>query len=527
MDMAKSSTTLSGRLRVNRILADAAYVCSLLATVTGNYKDAARHVRQCVTLNRRIWAALESKTNVKKAAHTDNSDLDDGSNKVAFDPLSSLRNDKGTPLVMSVTHDALSGPDFWALVPALYRGMMQHSQVFAHQGLLQEAIHIAEQAEKVASAIQSPTLMIDNASWRADCWAQSGRPDKAEPLLETVEQYSTRKSLSIVGYTSAVARAQHWNGQYEQEVASYSTLDRLLQDLTSPDFMNALHTFAPSVDSLTELMSRITIDVGKQQPSKTVATRGGRKPAAKPTPRTTQKAAPKVAPKARSRAQTLEGTKATANMNTQKSKPQPPESRSSAEQCCVLSTFQAEIMHRSVLANILQKDLATAATVLAQLEQLQDGVTPNISHAWATFKLMLAQSFKQIADNIALNTLPDSTIAFPAINLKERRLSEGSVVKRKALASSTTAKGAAKGARAKVQLQENFAETLKNARDRLREAHAASAMNSPNFMFQQISMALGTITVLLSAVSGEEMECSLHPLYTAYMAGMYLRGKSN
>jgi separase len=100
-------------------------------------------------------------------------------------------------------------------------------------------------------------------------------------------------------------------------------------------------------------------------------------------------------------------------------------------------------------------------------------------------------------------------------------------VKRKALASSTTAKGAAKGARAKVQLQENFAETLKNARDRLREAHAASAMNSPNFMFQQISMALGTITVLLSAVSGEEMECSLHPLYAAYMAGMYLRGKRN
>ncbi|KAH7078885.1 peptidase family C50-domain-containing protein [Paraphoma chrysanthemicola] len=514
MDMAKSSATLSGRLRFNKILADAAYVCSLLATVTGNYKDAARHAKQCVTLNRRIWAALESKTNAKKTAPVDDSDLEDSASKIAFDPLSSLRNDKGAPLVMSVTHDALNGPDFWGLVPALYRGLMQHSQVFAHQGLLQEAIHIAEQAEKIASTLQSPTLMIDNASWRADCWAQSGRPDKAEPLLKALEQYSTRKSLSIVGYLSAVARTQHWNGHFEQELASYKTLDRLLQDLTSPDFMNALHAFAPRVDSLAEQMSNMTINVDQEKQMKVVATRGGRRPAAKAAPRPAPKPATKAAPKARSRAQTAVATKAAAKIKTTQDMASSSKSPGMAEQCSILNTFQAEIMHRSVLANLLQNDLATASAILAQLEQSPDEATPNLSHAWATFKMMLAQSFQEIAENIALNTLPESTIAFPAVNLKERGLSEEVAAKRKPLVPATIAKSA----RSKAQLKISFAETLRDARDRLREAHAASAVNSPNFMFQQISMALGTITVLLSAVSGEETESSLHPLYAAYMA---------
>jgi separase len=142
MDLAKPTTTLSGRIRFNRILADASYVHSLLATATGSYKEAARHARQCVTLNRRIWAALESRANAKKTTADDTESDAEGSSRAAFDPLSSLRNDKGMPLIMSVTHDALGGPDFWSLVPVLYRALMQQSQIFAHQGLLHEAIYV-------------------------------------------------------------------------------------------------------------------------------------------------------------------------------------------------------------------------------------------------------------------------------------------------------------------------------------------------------------------------------------------------
>jgi separase len=515
MDLTKPSTTLSGRMRFNRVLADAAYVHSLLSSIAGSYKDAARHARQCVALNRRIWAALESRASLKKAASADVSESDvDGPSKAAFDPLSSMRNDKGTLLVMSITHDALSGAEFWSLVPALYRGLMQHSQIFAHQGLLQEAIYVAEQAEKVASATKSPTLMTDNASWRADCWAQSGRPDKAQPILDALASDTTRKCLSVVGYQSAVARVHHWNGQYEEELTSYGKLNQMLQDLTSPIYIKTLETISTNVDSLVEQMAQMTVDAVVTPPVKVVTTTRGRKPAVKSTKGITPKTISKPAPKTRSRVTT---TKAAPISKTKSGTSQASEAIGSIDQCSILHNFQAELVHRQVLANLLQEDVAAASALLARLEEGKDNMARDQSHLWATFKTMLAQSVKQIAENITVNTLPESTIAFPAINLKERPLSEDVTTKRAAPASSATAKAG----RAKKAVKEDFSETLRNARDRLVEAHAACASKGPNYMFQQVSMALGTITVLLSAVSGGELGGSLHPLYAAYMGGMY------
>jgi separase len=246
---------------------------------------------------------------------------------------------------------------------------------------------------------------------------------------------------------------------------------------------------------------------------KVVTATRGRKPAAKSTKGVTPKTISKSAPKTRSRIVT---TKAAPISKTKSITSQPLGAVSSTEQCIILHNFQTELIHRRVLASLLQEDVATASTLLAQLEEGGNNVAQDQSHLWATFKTMLAQSSKQIADNITVNTLPESTIAFPAINLKERRLSEDLTSKRPAHASSS----AAKGGRGKKPVKEDFSATLRNARDRLVEAHAACATKGPNYMFQQVSMALGTITVLLSAVSGGVLDGSLHPLYAAYMGGM-------
>ncbi|KAF1913977.1 peptidase family C50-domain-containing protein [Ampelomyces quisqualis] len=515
MDLAKPSTTLSGRMRFNRILADASYVCSLLSTIAGQYKDAAKHARQCVALHRRTWAALESRAAMKKAKPTEGSESGvDGSGQT-FDPLSSLRNDKGAPLIVSVTHDALSGADFWSLVPALYRGLMQHSQIFAHQGLLHEAIYMAEQAEKVASASKSPTLVIDNASWRADCWAQSGRPDKAQPILESlgINIDASRKCLSLVGYQSALARIQHWNGQYQQEIATYATLNQLLQHLISPLYIKTLDAFTDEVDDLAEQMTRVKIIEKIAQPVKAVTTTRGRKPVAKtakiPAPNSTAK----TISNARSRVATATGTKAVPASKSKGTTTMPSEPVNSTGQCSILHTIHAEIVHRQVLVSLLQEDIATASALLVEIKEQEASTNHDLSHLWATFKTMLAQSAKQIAENIAVNTLPESTIAFPAINLDERRLSDNAASKRPSPGSSTNTKSG----RAKKPLKVDFIETLRSARDRLVEAHTACATSGPNHMFQQVSTALGTITVLLSAVSGRELGGSLHPLYAAYM----------
>lgn len=514
MDLARPTTTLSGRVRFNTVLANACYVQSLLAAAGGSYKEAAQHAKQSVTLNRRTWAALESRTNSKKNTADGASDIDmDGPSERSFDPLSSLRSDKGVPLVMSVTHEALGGSEFWSLVPSLYRGLMQHSQIFAHQGLLQEAIYVAEQAEKVAAATKSPTLMTDNASWRADCWAQSGRHDKAEAIIASLDSISTRKCLSLAGYYSAVARVHHCNGRYEQEISSYEVLEQLLDDLAAPSLMTTLERFTPSVDTLAEELGSIALDAPEPPRAKSATATRGRKAIVKPTPR----AASRPAASTRAKAAKSSVVNSTTRSRRQAASPTPSRELSIAEHCHILCVLKISVLDRKVLASILQEDLSTAVRLLGEADELEAALGRELSHMWATFKTRFAQSVQQIAQDITANTLPESTIAFPALGLKDRTPSEGNNVKRPAPVASTVTKGG----RAKKVVKENFIDTLRDARERLVEAHELCASNGSNHLFQQISMALSHVTVLMSAVSVMEMQGSLHPVYAAYMTGQY------
>lgn len=507
MDLAKSSTTLSGRVRFNRVLADATYVLSLLAAGTGSFKDAARHAKQCVSLNRRIWAALESRVDSKKPV----SDAENAAGATHFNPLSSLRSESGVPVVMSVTHDALSGPDFWSLIPALYRGMMQHSQLFINQGLFHEAIYIAEQADKVACATGSLTFQVDNASWRADCWTQSGRQDKAEELLASVKEHAGRKCLSSVGYYSAIARTHHRSGQYREELEAYTAMEQVLEYLASPEYIESLVSFLPAVDEITEKIEALSIKSAETQ--KESATTRGRKTAAKSVPRATTKSS--------SRAQikpaptTAASVRGRSRLVRQCPSPDSPEPHCKEVQSCNLSIFRANILDRKVLANISLDDLTSALDLLNRAEELQDSYSRELSHIWATFKTRLAQSLKQIAEDFTVNTLPESTIAFPAIGLKE---SVGPEVVAEA---NTVPKSVAttKNSKTKGQAKQKFVATLCDARERLVEAHNLCAATGSSHLFQQVSMALSEITVLLSAVSGTELRGSLHPLYAAFMSG--------
>jgi separase len=188
------------------------------------------------------------------------------------------------------------------------------------------------------------------------------------------------------------------------------------------------------------------------------------------------------------------------------------------DQCSTLRAFQAEVLHRGALANLLQDNLKAATELIDRVEELQVGAGRDIQHTWAKFKLMLAQSAQQIAADFAFNTLPESTIAFPAIGAKDRRMSEGAPVKKAAPAPATKAKGG-RAKKTTAITKVDFTETLRQAREHLLEVHALSATHGSNHLFQQVSNALGHITVLLSAVSGAEIRGSLHPLYAAYTSG--------
>ncbi|KAJ4286716.1 separin protein [Kalmusia sp. IMI 367209] len=507
MDLAKSSTVLSGRLIFYRVVAEACYVSSLLYSSKGDYKNAAKYARQSVILNRRIWGALESQANCRKATSPDTSGpTPTGSGAPAFEPLGSMRDEKGAPLTMSMTHDALKGPDFWSLVPSLYRTLMQHSTIYVSQGLLEEAVYVAEQAAKVASAIDSHTLLVDNASRVAELWIQSGKPDKAAPLLESQDVSLCGKHKSTVAYHLSIARMHHANQKFEDEIAIYEDVEKLLHSLSSPSYFASMESFLSSVDSLAKGVSALALDgpeSGEVKPtrslkSRSTAVKAAPKTTARTNSRTTRKAplksAPKAVPSVQNKALTSHAV----------------EEQSISTQCASLCALQADITYRKVATYLLQGDMAKVMDELGQIETLEqdrDGY-----HAWVRFKAMLAQAIKSISEDFTFNTLPESTIAFPSVPTKDRQSSEGVATKR------PVARSATRAARGKQQAKDDFAQLIQTAREKLAEAHAQHATAASNHIFRQLSAALSHATVLLSAVSRGRFRGSIHPLYSAYMS---------
>jgi separase len=511
MGLTNPSTTLSGRIRFNRILADACFVSSLLSAHLGNLKLAAIHARQSIVLNRRIWAALETRSNMKKPPLHQNTETDAHmAKKATFDPLSSIRNEKGMPLVMSVTHNALSGADFWPLVPSLYRALMHHSFVFAQQGLLHEALYVAEQAEKVAMATSSPSLVMKNVSQRIEYCSDSGRVEKAQSILDSLDQTCCEKHIAKLAYHSAVAKLYQSNKEFGKELAAYDSMEKLLAELTSPSHIKLVEAFQSSVESMVEGMGTMSLDDALSADTRLTKRLRNRQPVPKAAPRIVAKTSTRITRKAPHRSVPAVVPKAKQKTLT----PQYHEKTSPAEQCVSFDTLRTDVIFRKAMANLLRNDLTNALKLLETIDTHED-TERDVFHVWVRFKAMLSQAINNVAEDFTLNTLPESTIAFPAMPLSARKSSEGTTTKQSAVTTIV------KTTRGKKQVKEDFAITLRSARELLEKTHALCATTGSNHAFQQVSAALGHVTILLSAVSGSQSHGFLHPLYVAYMSGMY------
>ncbi|KAL5421420.1 hypothetical protein PMIN04_005581 [Paraphaeosphaeria minitans] len=508
IDLSKPSATHSMRMTFNNIVAEACYVSSLLCSSKGDYKNAARHARQAVLVNRRIWAAREGNVNTRKTVSAE------GPTSAPFDPLSSMRDEKGASITSSITHEALKGPEFWSLVPSLYRALTQHSIVIASQGMLEEAVYVLQQAEKVASAIGSRTLLVDHASRLADLWIQSGKPDKAQPLFDGLDVSQSSQHFSTVSYHLSLARMHHVSQRFDDEMAEYDSLENLIQHLSSASYINSRVSFTSSLDALTKNVATLTLEESmpaEAQRTRIVRTRTTTVRTSEKMTTTTRKAVTKTTTTRTTRKAPLKTVPTALSKVSTKAATLPADGRQGAsEHCASLDAIQADILYRRVATYLLQDDVAKAMDVLSKVEMSEQDREG--SHAWIRFKAMLAQAITSISNDFTFNTLPESTIAFPSIPPKDRRSSEGVTAKRPAVKANT------KLARGKKQAGDNFVELIENAREKLVEAHAQHATAASNHVFRQLSAALSHATVLLSAISQGCIRGSIHPLYSAYMS---------
>lgn len=480
-ELSKPTAGLSGRIRFMALVSSAAYVHSLLAMQLGNPQESLKHAKHSVTLNRRIWASLESRQNALRSGTFDST-------------LSSSESSEQVNAVVaaSMTHACLDGPIFWSIVPALHRGLTQIAMVCAHQGDSQQSLYYMEQAYRIADAVKSTPMMVWNLSARADSWLKVGKPDKALELLEQAKPLAERvgNHKDLILYHGSSALMKRVEGDLEEELRVYDIAESMLGQLASSSFIQEFEKPDVSVDRLIEQTSQLTVEA----------------PARKTRVRTvkvakTTKSTGTVTSGAR-KLPTKTAIKASRTIKTAKPKS---ETTTPSDQCYPLSAMRGDLLRRKAATALLQSKLAEANELLGLAEgcfQMQESL---IAQQAIKFRKMMAQYSTAISSDFTYSVLPESTISFPAI------ASQRDAEVRQSIATVNE----------KLGTKEDFVSILRQAKRCLSEIEELALRIGSVSTIHQICTFSSQITILMSAANMTQTRVSIHPLNTAYLCGKW------
>ncbi|KAF2089265.1 hypothetical protein K490DRAFT_37691 [Saccharata proteae CBS 121410] len=499
-DMSKSTASLSSRIRYNQLLADASYVHSLVSLDIGKANEALEYARRCVNVNKRIWASLENRNPLRASgasSEVNDSEIEGLAGGVSKISIAS----KSSPVIMSMTHESLGGAAFWSFVPSLFRGLTQMSNVFAHEGMFQESIYFADQAAKVAAAVNSNAFIVQNLSFTSRCYIQGSRSekaleylDKAQPLIKMLDG-NVEKAL----YHQSRAELQSFLNEDGEALLEYDQAQAVISQLMEPSFAQSLEKLPILDGDLVEKMSEMKLTAATTKPR---ARKAPVQTAAKTTK--TRKAPAKPAAKT--------STRKTATSKTA------PAVKSSSEEYPVLSNMRGDIL-RSKAGVLLQREKLTEAIALInEAEAMKLGLTSSVQHQSTRFRSLMLEAMKEMAGDFTFNTLPESTLSFPALSRAERKPSEPAGARPSYLLSSPPAPAPArKVGRGKKASAEDFVAVLQKARECISEVQRQAIQTSSTSTVQRVCGMLNEVTILLSAAVPKGAKGSLHPLYAAYL----------
>ncbi|OJD32025.1 cell division-associated protein bimb [Diplodia corticola] len=480
MSMTAPKASFSTKLRHYKLLSEASHVYSLLSLSSGYPSEALAYAKQCVNLNRKIWLTVENRkprSDVKEANSIDVS-----------------------PITMSMTHGALTGAAFWAFVPSIFRGLTQLASIFAHQGMLQEAVYFSEQASRIAAAVEADSFIVQNLSHTAEMYLESSRLDDASSCLVKADANAKRLPPSIDlarFHTTGAHLRQLVDNDDDDAVEEYDMASKIIQALSDSAFVRNLEKLSNGETEISEKMSDMKLE---DEPS-----RNRKGPAKTATAKKTT---------------TRAGKKATARKVAVPAIV-PEETQDMAHACPTLEDIQATIICRKASVLLARDRLSEAIALIEEAAGLKLGQEAAVQHQSTRFRSLMSEAMREIAADFTFNALPESTISFPALSRGDRKLSEPSQARPSYLAIADTPSPAApvskKGARGKKASKEDFAVLLKKARDCIAEVQSQAVHTSSTSAVQRVCSMLNEVTILLSATTPKGAKGSLHPLYAAYL----------
>ncbi|KAL0264698.1 separin protein [Diplodia seriata] len=488
--MSAPKASFSTKLRHYRLLSEASHVYSLLSLSSGYPSEALAYAKQCVNLNRKIWLTVENskpRSDLKGPTHPDG-----GAEEVAS-------GGNVAPITTSMTHGALTGAAFWSFVPSIFRGLSQLASIFAHQGMLQEAVYFSEQASRIAAAVEADSLIVQNLSHSAEIYLESNRLEDAMNCLEKAGANAKQLSSSIdlARFHTTGAQLRQLMDKDDDAVEEYDKANKIIQDLSDSGFIQNLEKLSNSETEISKKMSNMKLE---DEPSRTRKAPVKTARAKKTTTRTATKATAR---------------KVAAIVSV------PEEPQKTAHACPALEGIQATIICRKASLLLARDRLSEAVVLIEEAAGLNLGQEAAVQHQSTRFRSLMSEAMREIAADFTFNALPESTISFPALSRGDRKLSEPSQARPSYLSIADTPSPivpvAKKGAKGKKSSKEDVSTLLKKARDCIAEVQSQAVHTSSTSAVQRVCSMLNEVTILLSATTPKGAKGSLHPLYAAYL----------
>ena len=475
------------------MIADAYYVHSLLAAAEGQPSKALFFARLCVQNCNRSWAILERSRNridklrQKGPPESENDPLVDGMSDLSI---------SASTQVTSTHHSMLSGVAFWTLVPRIIRGLNQLSLLFSYSGLYPEVKYHLQRSQKIAKAVESPSLNSQTTALLGNHLIRSGESDEGVSLLQQAESLVSRlprdrhyASLQLFLATYHTKKTDSRAGE-----SAIGLAELTIHNLMAKSFVDNLTQRRSTVATLEMDMGALSIDEAKQ-------------------------------------ARALQGRQRQASSKKLQNKSfaqnDPSSWEAPAAEVFALNQMKGDIIRGRVYARISEGGLDAAASLLKEADSHTRDQRDLVTGALLASRVRFRQGLEHFVSDPIFCVIPESIISCPAIKAcnsdgQEKQNKAGTPPKNRGTASSRSATGKALARRAKSRspsLASDQAKFLRLAQDEMSKVFKSAMTSSSTATVHEISDLLGKVLMVLSAVSAANSRASTSPGVLSYFLG--------
>lgn len=469
------------RIAVQQLRTEAAFVFSLVSQHFGNIDAAFMYANRCAKLSLALLGYLERRHTPQCSGSSQS--IDDLTRRVEDLSMTDARGQTGPAY----------GPAFWSIIPGFVRNLIHVYNIYAYSGRRFEAEYYAEQARKLASAIDSVAVTTQVLSVDARHAYALGEvtPDYKIPSFVDIEKAGNPLEVAklhlVIG--DIRTKCQSWASAN----ASYETARALTMKMLTKTFGDRTQFSQNQPEA-------------RRQAKKAIA----KKKESAPPKRTALRKNTSTAAKAKASAgevcDTMSGDSA------------------SLEESLPINDLCAQAITHKALMLMHQGQRVKAVEYLNQTHSMACGFEQKTMQSIAGVRLLMLKSAEEAAADFTFNVLPESTLSFPALSSDTRRKSHSDGYQ-SSLLSPLALRGQQaisprKGGR-KKPVSKSFTASLFEARDQIWKLQSEVAQNGRLSVCYRICELALQSSVLLSAIDTEIPTPKLHPSRAALSMGMY------